>query len=574
MILALVIWSVFSIPFPEMKAYVNGLAADGEVESFTADRYSGAQLKARLLSGFALLTAIILGFSSRRSRSKVNASTGLSGLREDWRKGRVKLFKHTSKTHLYAVGSIILVGAVLRATFLTSPIIYDEAFTYTYFAQQPVFVIMSDYSYPNNHILHTLLVKLSCAIFGVGLIPLRLPAFIAGVLCMPVLYLFVRSMFNRYIALMTLAMVAGAGGLIEYSALARGYSITWLCMLVSLQLMRHFISTNNTASALLLALVNAIGMWTVPTMIYMTVFVYVTGFLLLLSKYETTLKDRVQKMVLSLVTFVAFTGLLYSPVVIMNSIDQLIDHPTMGESVWEGGLTTAMDRFAEILVYWAHTTHPVVTFLGILAMIFTGFISSKYRVLFFATVIGIIPLVIAQGMIGPARIWNYILFVYCIGVAIALFYALKALQDRVFPGLHKRVRTIAASALLLALFAMLAMPTIPDRYNRFDDASLVAEVIKRNWSDGDVIMSDFPWKAAVRFHLLANDTGEKGMFEEARPGARTFIVVSPSSGQSLETVLAHFKLAPEALKESTVLMDKGKCELHSARFNQFINGRR
>ena len=64
---------------------------------------------------------------------------------------------------------------------------------------------MSDYSHPTNHILHTLLTKLSTGILGVGPVALRLPAFLAALLSMPVFYLFARGMFNRYIALIALA---------------------------------------------------------------------------------------------------------------------------------------------------------------------------------------------------------------------------------------------------------------------------------------------------------------------------------------------------------------------------------
>lgn len=563
--IAITLWMVFSLPYSEMKAYVNGLAPDGNVETFTLERYASSQFKAKVVALVSGLTAVVVLFSKQRRKRSDENRPGFSGFIGDWNHTVHKILKRTSKLHLIAVGAIIAVGAVLRGILLFEPVIYDEAFTYTYFASRPFFVAMSDYSYPNNHILHTLLIKISTGLLGVGHVQLRLPAFIAGVLCLPAFYIFIRSMFNRYIALMALALVAGTGGLIEYSALARGYSITWLSMLVALMLMRHLIRSNNSVTAVLLGVVNAIGMWAVPTMIYMSIFVYLTCVLLLLSKYETTLKDRIQKLLLSVVVFIICTLIFYSPVVIMHSVDQLFHHPTMGENSWEGLKASTADRLAEIMVYWSYTTNPIITFLGILSLLFAGFVSSKFRVLLFSTVLGIVPLVILQGMIGPARIWNFVQFIYCTAIAIALFYALKFVQEKVFSGFHKRARTIIASALLLLLFGGLAMPKVPERYNRYSEAMAVADSLKHSWTKGDGIMADFPWKAPLQYYLIANVTGASGMFEESYSGQAIFLVVSPSSGQTIKSVLGHHNLKEESVSDIKKLIDARQCELYSAR---------
>ena len=61
---------------------------------------------------------------------------------------------------------IVLAAMTLSAGLTTykaavAPITYDEAYTYLRFARKHTGEILSDYEYPNNHILHTLAVRAS-----------------------------------------------------------------------------------------------------------------------------------------------------------------------------------------------------------------------------------------------------------------------------------------------------------------------------------------------------------------------------------------------------------------------------
>ena len=108
---------------------------------------------------------------------------------------------------------------------------YDEFWSYTHYAHSSLISIFSDLSTPNNHPLNSLLIKLSVAIFSYSTLAIRLPAFIAGVLILPVIsyttYLLTKS---RVVAIVSLAIVAFNGGLIHYAQTARGYSLQCLCI--------------------------------------------------------------------------------------------------------------------------------------------------------------------------------------------------------------------------------------------------------------------------------------------------------------------------------------------------------
>jgi hypothetical protein len=83
---------------------------------------------------------------------------------------------------LFLLGGITLIGLVLRVLVINRPIAYDEAYTFINFASRPFKHILADYSAPNNHILHTILVGIVYRLFGEEPWVPRLPAFIAGAL--------------------------------------------------------------------------------------------------------------------------------------------------------------------------------------------------------------------------------------------------------------------------------------------------------------------------------------------------------------------------------------------------------
>jgi hypothetical protein len=78
-----------------------------------------------------------------------------------------------------ALGSVLLLSCALRLLYLNQPMRPDEAAT-VYYAKNPdIFFTLSNYSLPNNHLLHTLLVYLSINLFGTTAEWVaRLPAFL------------------------------------------------------------------------------------------------------------------------------------------------------------------------------------------------------------------------------------------------------------------------------------------------------------------------------------------------------------------------------------------------------------
>ena len=67
----------------------------------------------------------------------------------------------------WLVLALLVAGAIaLRLVYLGQPMRNDESFSYLYFALPSLRTAVSDYSVPNNHVFHTVLVWVATRLFG------------------------------------------------------------------------------------------------------------------------------------------------------------------------------------------------------------------------------------------------------------------------------------------------------------------------------------------------------------------------------------------------------------------------
>lgn len=557
--------------FADVRGYLDGVAPDGEVQHYTPAMHRTVARSAGRAAWVAGLLGLV-GLVGNRllARKFKEQGPAWATFVRDARKSLGHSHRFGEGDQRYWVYGLIAFGALLRVLQMGAPVIYDEAFTYTYFASRPLSVIVSDYSYPNNHMLHTILVKISTGIFGVGAWQLRLPALLAGIAVMPLFYLFARAMFNRYIALMGLALLAGSGGLIEYSALGRGYSLSWVFFLCALLAGRHFVKTNNTASAVVMGVASALGMWTVPTSMYWVATVYVWLMLYLGGKYSSSLQQRIAKLVLSIVVFLVLTALFYSPVLIVHGLPYLMSHPELGETSWDKFVAQHQDRSFDLWIYIVDTSRAWIAFAGYAGIMYAAYITSKFRKLFAAMLIACIPLVLVHMNVAPPRAWNWMVIIFHLSSAITLFYLLKFIQDKFFAAFNKRLRTHVASVVLALGTGALSTVLLPRESGlpRYAEAALAAEHLQGVLQPGDIVLTEFPWEAATEFEAMAHGIDRTCFHMPGHrlpgPGTRVYLLVSPASGQTPATVLEQHALSIDALSAPVKLKDWTRLEIYAA----------
>ena len=92
---------------------------------------------------------------------------------------------HPQKAITLALAAFLFGSTVYRAVTLSVTV--DEAYTYTQFVLPPALAGAGEYD-ANNHVLHTLLVKLSTRALGASDVTLRLPALAGAALFFTALY--------------------------------------------------------------------------------------------------------------------------------------------------------------------------------------------------------------------------------------------------------------------------------------------------------------------------------------------------------------------------------------------------
>ncbi len=170
--------------------------------------------------------------------------------------------------YLLALGMLVFLAAIIRLALINYPVRYDEAYTFIKFSSRPIRYILTDYSAPNNHIFHSLLVSFFYQLFGMHLWALRLPALLSGILSVVAAFLAGKKLYGNTAGILAAAGIALSPMMIDFSVNARGYSLVCLFSLLGLWLATEIIHNSRFLTWLLLVLVCGLGFYTIPIFLY------------------------------------------------------------------------------------------------------------------------------------------------------------------------------------------------------------------------------------------------------------------------------------------------------------------
>ena len=106
---------------------------------------------------------------------------------------------------------IVVFAAGVRIAYVGDPPVrYDEVFTWQQYATKSVRHIVTDYTYPNNHILNSLAEHVGWRVFGESETVVRLPALVFGVLLVVVVFAVARLLYDGVAAVWAAALVWAA----------------------------------------------------------------------------------------------------------------------------------------------------------------------------------------------------------------------------------------------------------------------------------------------------------------------------------------------------------------------------
>jgi hypothetical protein len=359
--IALVVLSVSLLPFEILKMLGDRFAQDGSFDSLTPTLVATFHLPGIIVGSIFVITGLSGAFfhnkfSQRLLLGTVRIERFVEILRMDF----VQFCRDLRVIRLEIKESVLLVlimivGIIPRAMLLSRPIEYDEAYTFIAFARRSFLDVITDYHVPNNHVFHTILVRVSYLLFGDQAWQIRFPVFIAGILIIFCTYLLGRMLYNKQTGYLAAGIVASLPVMIFRSVSARGYPIISLMTLLGFITAGYIIRRKNMIGWILFVLFCVIGLYTVPVMLYPVgfLFLWLLSSIRDITRSQYTRLSWIKHIITSGLFVVFFTFLLYSPILIFNNIRGTYDSITILHPISFGDfIRTIPEGFSAVLTGW------------------------------------------------------------------------------------------------------------------------------------------------------------------------------------------------------------------------------
>ncbi len=566
LVLAGALGAAFVLPFGQLKLFFDLFSRRGHLESFTPESY--ARLASFLpLLGFTLLALALLAVIFRaatlgwaqRLLDTIGFQLEATGndFRDLWRLAHAR---RPSWVTLAAVLGLTLAALAVRWVFINKPFGYDEAYTFEAFAVRPFFYVVTDYSLPNNHILHTILVRISYLLFGMAPWSVRLAALVSGVLMTPATYLLARMLYDRSVAFVSTALVAVAPLLISYSTDGRGYTLISLITLLIFALGVFVKRRKNRFAWLLLAVLSALGFYTIPIFLYPYGIIMLWLFLSFLAGDRgagyTTFWSGLRYLVVSGVTTVILTVLLYLPVIVYSGLSSLIGNSFVSPLTWGDFAQTLPVRLAETWQSWildVPVIGVVVLVAGVgLSLIFYRRISRDRIPLQVAAVLWIVITLLIQRPNPWARIWTYIFAPLMIWASAGILAVLKMvsadslwkLLGRVSRNQKSNIESWAAAILVMLVLAFGASygARFVREYTQPKEIEQSAIYLSGLVKEDDIIAIMYPMDVPFWYYARLHGLPQKYFLDYGgRPYDHVYVMVNLGFEETAQSVLAERK---------------------------------
>jgi 4-amino-4-deoxy-L-arabinose transferase-like glycosyltransferase len=439
------------------------------------------------------------------------------------------------RDHQLALVWIIALGAALRLMYLNQPMRYDESVTYMYFVRLPWTEALSTYTYPNNHLFHTLLAELSVAAFGPAPWALRLPALVSGILIIPATYFMTRALYGAQQALFAAAIVASSGVLILYSTNARGYGIVVLGFLLLATVAARLLNESTTRDWIVFGVIAALGLWTIPVMLYPLG--AVTAWLMV-SLLVDGKRRELRQLGATLAGAAVLTIALYAPVVRRDGLAAVTRNRFVTPSGWFDFFAELPRTLAEAVMSWglgARVIGIAIVLLAAMALVRHQAI-SRFRVgLPLAAFVWCSWLLVVSHRAPFPRAWLWLLPLMA-ALASAGVWRILQRSQRGREIVQRRLGIVAvALAFALAAPVVLSFAVLLDRdTGTYRDARDAASTLTGVLRPDDAIFALIPTNGPLDYYLDRAGVPRGNLFLDVSRARRVFVIVDAGEGQTLE----------------------------------------
>jgi hypothetical protein len=450
-----------------------------------------------------------------------------------------------------ALGAVVALGLALRVAFLGQPMRYDEAYSWLRLASKPLPIALSYYPAPNNHLFHTFLMSLSGKALGSAPWALRLPVLLSGTLLIPMTYAAFRAHAGREAGLLAASLTAAWPCLIDYSTNGRGYILIALFFMALVALAGRLADRPSPLGWLGWAIVSALGLWTVPVMLYpwgAATLWLAAAFAWDRRQAPNERRRRLASLLAASASAGVATFFLYVPVLIVSGPRRLFANDYVRAVGWGQFVHGFAPMARGIEAEWSRGIPPVLAallLLGLVGGLAPGAWRRRWPLWPVATAGWCVALLLAKRNWGYARAWLFLLPL-AIGMASAGWIALLR-------GLTRgRLSRWASPALALAACAWIAVgvatrrtPLTLDARGRLVDASRAARLLRGAIDPRqDAVACWFEDKIPLEYYCARLGMPVAPLYRPLSEARRIWLVIDKDRAESAKDVAG--QVAPVA----------------------------
>jgi len=423
---------------------------------------------------------------------------------------------------------LLALALVVRASRLNEPVTYDEAHTIRHYCMGgPGSVFL--YSAPNNHVLHTIAVRFSFLAIGSGLFAARLPAFIAGLVGLYLLFVLAKRLNTPASGFISVFLMAISPVTIVYDCMARGYSLCTTLLLAMLIISPGVFS--NGGCRRLFSVLAGLGLFVMPSYLLFMPGVYLWSFLT--TPDRTTPGEyhpRFKAVFFSLVECGAVVVIAYSPVILAtNGVELIIGNQFVQPlplddlfSALPAYLGSSAGRLVRTIPAWAVTILVSFSLAGCLGML-TG--QRWPRTLLIPSILaGAFVVMLLKRVLPPERTWLPLLPMFFLLVEAGVLELRRWIRWCDHSVVHW------SAALLLAWWSLTwancDQTHLMADIGAFTEAKSVSVFLQARLNDRDRVIARVP--ADEPLYYCLGYPLKKGLEPERDLSSRTFFVTKPS----------------------------------------------
>lgn len=389
---------------------------------------------------------------------------------------------------------IFLIGSAIRLFFLSQPMRGDEAYTFLSYVLGPWRNLLT-YDAPNNHVLSTLLIRLS-VLLGAHPATIRLPALLAGLASIPLGWQLAQKLHPRA-GLLTAAAIAAYPYLILYATNARGYTLIIVCTLAMALVGLDFLSRPTRGRLLALGLLAALNLFTMPSAA-----LAVAGIFTWLGLETLARRWEWRRILLDFsIPLVILTGILtatlYIPVVIINGgLAPIISNKFVQPQPWAEFLAKFLPQLGNTAAELSRDVPWPIILLLTIGLLYGAWQNKRMTT---GMLLGAGIVLLIQHTNPYPRAWIYML---PLGLALADAGWSKLLEKA--PLRAGQALRLGIAAITVGWAGWLAAGNVITHYpdtSGFPEAPMAVKYLKENLQPGDAVRALNTADWSVRFYF-------------------------------------------------------------------------